>query len=937
MTQFFYLLSLVYFSTISAFADTPNIIVILVDDMGYGDLKSYNASAQTNTPNLDAMATDGMRFTDAHTNSAVCTPTRYGLLTGRYAWRTRLKSGVLDGSSRRLIAAGRETIGSLLKKKNYRTASIGKWHLGMTDTDGLTNIYTNSTDAQRELGTNDVGFDEWYGIPASLDHIPYTIVNNGNLVNMVDDTDSPAYTTWSNQPASPSPRFIRAGRIAPGFDFEKLNPRFEVKIGEYIANHVANHSSQSFFIYNPIPGPHAPWVPDIDTTGLTDEEIYIAYIDQIDSHVGAIIDRLEDPNDDGNTADSITDNTMIIFTSDNGADSRFFSEATSGHNINYNWRGQKGDIHEAGHRVPFLVKWPGKIAANSVSNEAICLTDIFATVADIVEQDYALDAGEDSYSIRKILLGETFTSPIRGPIVSHSLTGMFAIREGDWKLIFGTGSGGFSGAAGEGSNTVTDDTPQRLYDLDTNPGELFTQNQLSAETAVVNDLHSKLDTIRDNLRSAPHESLLDNDSDGMPNGFEDLYPHLDKEDPNDANIDGPDSDGLTNLEEYNLGTDPTNADTDGDGILDGIEDANQNGVVDTGESNPAIADTDGDGINDFVESIFGTDFNDPDNTPNPSPFIAEQGLILDSFEDGNIATANAGNNGGVEVVVNTAASGHSLSEADGILTIDTGTGSSGNIGAASLTAIDFAGSTNGIRLVWEVDSLTLSPQSNGLFLGISTGTNFYRNEDNLGFVFFGKAQTGSTTGFSIVRNDGDSPAGTIIDAGDDIELASLLDGFKATLDITPTGFSYTLKDLKDTSSADTVFSTAKTWVAAGLPANFYTTLGTNERLLTSVQRSTATLSLKLEKIQAKKISLTPLELIARLTTQDGNPAIALVWNSEEGESYSVERSEDLEDWTDVVATGIVATGNITSFVHIDPELPPAANSKPKWFYRVKVE
>ncbi|MGB1259021.1 MAG: sulfatase-like hydrolase/transferase [Akkermansiaceae bacterium] len=915
-------------------AETPNIIIILVDDMGYGDLKSYNANAKTATPNLDSLAANGMRFTDAHTNSAVCTPTRYGLLTGRYAWRTRLKSGVLDGSSRRLIAPTRETIASLLKKKNYRTASVGKWHLGMTDTGGLTNIYQNSTDAQRQLGTNDVGFDYWYGIPASLDHIPYTVVESGNLVNMTNGTDSPAYNTWGNQPGSPSPRFIRAGKIAPGFDFEKLNPRFETKIGEYIADHVANHSSQPFFLYNPIPGPHAPWVPDIDTTGLTPEQIYIAYIDQIDSHVGAIIDRLDDPNNDGNNADSITNDTLIIFTSDNGADSTKFSEASSGHDINLNWRGQKADIHEGGHRVPFLVKWPGKITP-SVSSETICMTDIFATIADIVEQNYAIDAGEDSYSFSRVLLGQPFTSPIRGPIVHHSLSGMFAIREGDWKLIFGTGSGGFSGAAGEGSNSKTDNTPQRLYNLASNPAESLAQNQLSAEPAVVTDLHAKLDAIRDNPRSAPHPDLLDDDDDGMSNGFEDQY-GLDKTDPNDADIDGPDGDGLTNLQEFNLGTDPTKVDSDGDKRPDGVEDANQNGVVDAGESNPALRDTDDDGIDDLVENAFGTDFNNSESFPLPSSSNGAC-LILDAFENGNPSTANAGENGGVQLVKNSVAAGEGLSETGGLLTINTGSGSDGNVGAASLSAIDFAGSATGVRLTWEIDSISARPQANGLFLGFSTGTAFYRSVNNLGLIFFGKSSTASTNGFSLVRNDSDSPVGPIIDSGANVQLASLLDGFTATLDITPAGFSYRLTGLKNAAGDDTVFSAAKTWTEAGLPANFYSTLGSDERHLTSVQRGASNITLKLAEVKVEKIAPQPFRVVAALSNESGTSAIALVWNSESGKTYRIERSEDLSDWTDIVATAVPSSGARTSFLHEDAEIPPGAASRPRWFYRVVEE
>lgn len=960
MKRIFCLLGFTQFAMMSAWAATPNIIVILVDDMGYGDLNSYNASAQTTTPNLDALASAGMRFTDFHTNSAVCTPTRYGLLTGRYAWRTRLKSGVLDGSSRRLIDVTRDTIPKLLKRKNYRTASIGKWHLGMTDTDGLTNIYQTSTDPQRQLGTNDVGFDYWYGIPASLDHIPYCIVNDGNLVNMQDDTDSPAYTTWDNQSGTPSPVFIRAGKKAPGFRFgldpsspfsvDPADPggtqvgvveRLLTKAKDFITDHEANHPSQPFFIYHPLPGPHAPWITknliDINGNGsIQNEEYYMSYVNELDAHVGSIVAHLNDPNDDGNTADSIANDTLIIFTSDNGADSTQFNEASSGHDINLSWRGQKADIHEAGHRVPCIVKWPGQIAAGTSSAESTCMTDLFATIADIVDEPYAIDAGEDSYSMKKVLLGETFTSPIRGPIVHHSLSGMFAIREGKWKLIFGTGSGGFSGAAGEGSNTKTDNTPQRLYDLDANPGEIFAQNKLSTETATVTDLHTKLDDIRDNPRSAPHPDLLDDDEDGMNNGFEDLY-GLDKDDPNDANIDGPDGDGLTNLEEFNLGTDPTKADTDGDKRPDGVEDANQNGVVDPGESDPTKSDSDGDGIDDLIEAAFQTDFNDSDSHPEPSPATGGTCLILDEFDNGNTATANAGDNGGVQLVNNSVAAGHGLTESGGLLTINTGTGANGNVGAASLTAIDFAGATEGVRLTWEVASLSSSPKVNGLFLGFSTGTGFYRSANNLGFVFFGKSQTGSTSGFSLVRNDSDSPVGPILDSGADLQLASLLDGFTATLDVTPDGFSYTLTGLKNTSGADTLFTNTRTWVEAGLPANFYSTLGTNERHLTTVQREGAGLSLQLGKIKVEKVGELPFRVIGGLTSESGIPAIALVWNSKSGETYKVERSEDLDDWSDVVATGISSAGAQTTYLHEDAALPPGADTRRRWFYRVVIE
>lgn len=926
MKKFLFSLFTAFSSALSA--QEPNIIVILVDDMGYGDLSVYNPGAKTTTPRLNSLAAEGMSFTDFHTNSAVCTPTRYGLLTGRYAWRTRLKSGVLNGSSRRLIDPTRDTIPKLLKRKNYRTASVGKWHLGMTDNDGLTSIYQNSTSADRQLGTNDIGFDEWYGIPASLDHIPYTIVNDGNLINMTDDSPSPSYSTWPNQPASSSPRFIRAGKIAPGFDFEKLMTRLGVQVENYISDHVANHSTQPFFVYHPLPGPHAPWVPDIDTTGLTPEQIYTAYIDEIDTHVGTIIDRLEDPNGDGDSTDSITNDTLIIFTSDNGADSKQFNEnSTFGYNINHTWRGQKGDIHEAGHRVPFIAKWPGQIAPGSTTDEAACMTDLFATFADIVNEGFDLDSGADSASLKKVLLGEPFTSPIRGPIVHHSLDGVFAIREGDWKLIFGTGSGGFSGTAGEGSDTVTNNTPQRLYNLAANPSEIFAQNQLTTEPAVVTDLHAKLDAIRDNPRSTPHLDLEDTDNDGMSNGFEDLH-GLDKNDSSDAAGDL-DSDNLSNLEEFQLGTNPNNSDTDGDLLHDDNEYA--------GGTDPTLRDTDTDGIDDLTELLFETDATDPTSLPNLNLTSQATDLYYDSFEDNNPASG-ATPTGGLTVVKNSVASGHNLSEAGGRLTINTGTGKSGNVGAAT-PVIDFAGSPDGVHFHWDIASVSAKPQANGLFLGVCEGTDFYRTSSNIGLVFFGKSTTNSISGFSLILNDSDNPVGPILDNGADLELASLLNGFSATLDLTAGGWSYSLTGLNDASGNAQSFTNSGTWIDASQTATFYADFfGSNERMLTSIQRTASALNMTVDQIQAQRITEPPFKLLAATDLTSSPSSIALVWNTELGESYRVEKSTSLisASWTPVEENITSSTG-LASYAYQGSDIPPSPSARQRLFFRVAKE
>ena len=400
----------------------PNIVIILADDLGYGDLRSYNAGSRIPTPHLDRLAVEGMRFTDAHAPSALCTPTRYGLLTGRYAWRTRLKKGVLNGYSPLLIEPGRLTLASLLKGRGYATAAIGKWHLGLGAAE--------PADFSRPLdpGPNQVGFDYFFGIPASLDMPPYVFVENRAA------TTPPT----GSAPASEMRRrggdgFWRAGAIAPGFTHQAVLPAIAEKAESFIGKQSA---ARPFFLYLPLTAPHTPWMPAAEFRGRSGAGYYGDFVAHVDDVAGRVLRALDRAK--------VRDNTLVVFTSDNGAHWLPSDIEAWGHRANGALRGQKSDIWEGGHRIPFIVRWPGRIRAGGTSQELICLTDVLATVAGIVHAPLPRDAAEDSVNLLPVLLGRTLRAPIREAIVHHSGDGTFGIRQGTWKLALGLGSHGFS-------------------------------------------------------------------------------------------------------------------------------------------------------------------------------------------------------------------------------------------------------------------------------------------------------------------------------------------------------------------------------------------------------------------------------------------------------------------------------------------------------------
>jgi arylsulfatase A len=407
----------------------PNIIFIMADDMGYGDLGCYNKNSKIPTPNMDKLAAEGMRFTDAHSPSAVCTPTRYGVLTGRYCWRSRLKRGVLNGYSPALIDTRRLTVASMLKQYGYSTACIGKWHLGLGS--------EKKTDYDKPLvpGPNALGFDYFYGISASLDMPPYCYIENERPVI------KPTSTIEAGKAGEDG--WWRAGTISPGFKHVDVLPHLTEKAVKYIDDHANTSPDRPFFMYFPLTAPHCPIAPADLVKGSSKAGGYGDFVVEVDWTVGQVVEALE--------RNGLTDNTLIIVTSDNGSPGRTKIKRNPysvieiyGHYPNGDLRGIKADIWDGGHREPFIARWPGKIPAGTVNDELICLTDVMATYAAIVAAELPSNAGEDSFNILPALLGKKLDKPIRDSIVHHSLTGMFSIRQGKWKLILERGSGGFS-------------------------------------------------------------------------------------------------------------------------------------------------------------------------------------------------------------------------------------------------------------------------------------------------------------------------------------------------------------------------------------------------------------------------------------------------------------------------------------------------------------
>jgi arylsulfatase A len=456
--------------TSAAATDKPNFVYILCDDLGYGDVACLNSAGKIKTPHMDRIAREGMAFTDAHSGSAVCSPTRYGVITGRYAWRSKLKSAVLGGLSPRLIEPGRMTVASMLKAQGYHTAAIGKWHLGMDwAKKGSGEVAELSIETREQVfnvdyakpiknGVNSVGFDYYYGISASLDMVPYTYIENDRVTALpTEDRDYPMF--FGREQGR-----NRKGPAAPGFEVENVLPDLTKKAVEYIRTRAADaKQGKPFFLYLPYASPHTPIAPTKEWQGKSRLNSYGDFVMQTDAGIGEVLKALDEQG--------LAQNTLVILTSDNGCSPQadFPMLESKGHDPSYVFRGHKADIYEGGHRIPFIARWPGKVKPGSKSDQTTCLTDFMRTTADILNVNLPDNAAEDSVSILPVLLGQA-DAPVREATVHHSVNGSFSIRQGKWKLEFCPGSGGWSSPR-PGQHDTTKLPPLQLYDLETDISE----------------------------------------------------------------------------------------------------------------------------------------------------------------------------------------------------------------------------------------------------------------------------------------------------------------------------------------------------------------------------------------------------------------------------------------------------------------------------------
>ncbi|MDR1957586.1 MAG: arylsulfatase [Planctomycetaceae bacterium] len=473
----------------------PNIVLILADDMGYGDISLLNEKSKIRTPHLDSLGREGIVFTDAHAACSICGPSRYGILTGRYPMRNRRKaSNNPNGFGPPVIEPNRLTIAQILKNKGYDTAAFGKWHLGMTwpTRDGKPLTDTNSEtewpriDYTRRIadGPTDRGFDYYFGIPASLDMVPYVFIENDHV------TEIPT-TVKQNDPPRPGPA---------GKDFEPIDvlPALTRQTVEFINNHgiAGPQQGKPFFVYMPLNAPHTPLVPTRSWQGKNELGDYGDFVLQVDDAVGQVLAAVD--------RNGLSENTLVIFTVDNGFAPYLKPEKyeSQGHFPSHIYRGYKGDIYDGGHRLPFLVRWPGKVKPGTCSDELVCLTDFARTFAEITDYQIPEDAAEDSISFLPLLSGKEHPQK-RTSAVHLSGKNRVSFREGNWKLIV--------------SANTSPRTPQRkqsppceLYDIEKDPSE---QNNLAEEKPeIVESMFVTLQTILQDGRSTPGKPQK-NDSD----------------------------------------------------------------------------------------------------------------------------------------------------------------------------------------------------------------------------------------------------------------------------------------------------------------------------------------------------------------------------------------------------------------------------------------
>jgi arylsulfatase A-like enzyme len=485
-------------------ADRPNIVFILADDLGYGDVGCYNPESKVSTPQLDKLATEGIRLTDAHSPSTVCTPTRYSLLTGRMAFRTGMR-GVFTGvGGPCMIEAGRLTLPQMLQEAGYATACFGKWHVGLTflDKNGQA-INQNGREAVGRVDFSRAipdapihrGFDQFFGTACcpTTDWL-YAYID-GDRVPIPPE----GVIDKSRLPEHPYSQDCRPGVIAPGFDLEQVDLLFLEKSQQFLKQHVKENPDQPFFLFHSCQAVHLPSFPADTFKGKSKAGPHGDFIVELDWIVGELMKTLEQLG--------VADNTLVIFSSDNGPEvpTVIAMRRDHQHNGARPWRGMKRDQWEGGHRVPFIARWPGHIAPGSTSDQTICLTDVMATCAAIVGSRLPHKAAEDSYNALPALLGLAPQQPVRKYTLHQTISLALAIRRGPWKYLDHKGSGGNNYNSGKlrpfALPEKAPDAPGQLYNLETDPGE--TTNLYFKHPEIVEELKSQLERYTQDGRSTP--------------------------------------------------------------------------------------------------------------------------------------------------------------------------------------------------------------------------------------------------------------------------------------------------------------------------------------------------------------------------------------------------------------------------------------------------
>lgn len=578
----------------------PNIVIILADDLGFGDMSAYGARFGTSppapTPNMDALAAEGLMFTRAHSSDGVCTPSRYGLLTGKYNWRTF--TDISWDFAAPDIPSSDVTLAEFLKTQGYDTAAFGKWHLGGFFYDRTGAPYTArynpitdpaAVDWEHRLDGHavDNGFDIFRGLAVTINLTPYVWVKedrvqvyDASLGGLRDALNTDTFHNFTLAELNDGLTVGSTGSLGLGDPSYKQASADPVMLGEvesYLAERA--HDPTPFFAYVAMYSPHLPWHTRPEFQGAAGYE-YGDWMADFDAKIGRVLTAIDQ--------NGLRDDTLVVLTSDNGPEiDAFVNSRAHGHDSNGPLRGIKHDVWEGGTRIPLVVRWPGQVAApGSVTDELVWHGDIFATIAAYLGVDLPPDVAPDGESFLNVLRGQEKPTHRRDSIVVSSQFDHRAVITTDgWKLIDSSGGGGVNPSYDShdmdipNAFGVNQGMPKQLFDLDGDLGEddnliaAFTDDAaIRAELATTTgrDVLGRLDQYRTSLTSSLFPPFADNDLDGMPNSFENQHSGLDRENAADAARDF-DHDGLTNLEEYESGTDPDNRDTDGDGISDGEE------------------------------------------------------------------------------------------------------------------------------------------------------------------------------------------------------------------------------------------------------------------------------------------------------------------------------------------------------------------------------